>query len=167
VTASFFILGRSAKIQPDTIRRIVREGHVIGNHTWDHKDLTKISIEAIHKQISDTDELIKKITNYDISFLRPPYGSYDDKLLKDINKTVILWNIDPEDWKDRDTELIIERMSQAEAGSIILAHDIYRTTIEAIPQLIKNLKQKGLQFVTVDKLFTPESLKGGQVLRHQ
>ena len=167
VTASFFILGRSAKIQPDTIRRIVREGHVIGNHTWDHKDLTKISIEAIQKQISDTDELIKKITNYDISFLRPPYGFYDDKLLKDINKTVILWNIDPEDWKDRDTELIIERMSQAEAGSIILAHDIYRTTIEAIPQLIKNLKQKGLQFVTVDKLFTPESLKGGQVLRHQ
>lgn len=167
VPASFFVLGRSAKIQPETIRRIVEEGHLLGNHTWDHKNLTKLSPEAVQKQISDTDDLIKKLANYDISFLRPPYGSYDDKLLKSINKTVVLWNIDPEDWKDRDTELIIERMSQAEAGSIILAHDIYQTTIEAIPELIKNLKQKGLQFVTVDKLFTPEDLKSGQALRHQ
>lgn len=156
VLATFFVLGRSAKIQPDTIRRIIADGHVIGNHTWDHKNLTTLSPEAVQKQISDTDNLIKEIADYEINLLRPPYGAYNKSLQKIINKAIVLWSIDPEDWKDKDVKIVTERMSKAEAGSIILAHDIYPSTIEAIPLVIENLKNKGLHFVTINELLPPK-----------
>lgn len=167
VKASFFILGKSAKIQPDTISRIVREGHVLGNHTWNHKNLSKLGDDGVEQQLSDTDDLIKEISGYEMTLLRPPYGAYNEELFGKTDKAVILWNVDPEDWKDRDTELVTERMSLAEAGSIILAHDIYPSTIAAIPEVIYNLKQKDLKFVTVDKLFSEEALNSNKALRYQ
>lgn len=167
VKASFFVLGRSAKIQTNTIRRMVKEGHQIGNHSWDHKDLTKLSREAAQEQISKTDELIKDIANYNVTILRPPYGAYNKDMKEYINKSIILWNIDPEDWKDRNSDIILERMNKAEAGSIILAHDIYPSTVEAIPGLIDNLKQKGLNFVTIQDLFAPENLQETKAIKFQ
>lgn len=167
IKASFFVLGQSAKIQPDTIRRMVQEGHVVGNHSWDHKNLTKLSSEEIQKQLSDTDKLIKKIANYNTTLLRPPYGSYNANVLASVNKAIVLWNIDSEDWKDKDTDIVAERISQAKANSIILAHDIYPSTIEAIPQVIANLKQKGLKFVNIYELFAPEILEKRQVVRYR
>lgn len=165
VKATFFILGRSAKIQPDTIRRIIAEGHVVANHSWDHKDLSKLPVEAIKQQVNDTDNLIKKIANYEINIFRPPYGAYSKLVQDNVDKPIILWNIDPEDWKDKDAVLVTERMSEATAGSIVLAHDIYPSTIEAIPQVIENLKQKGLKFVTINEMFEAKKLKKGEVLR--
>lgn len=167
VKASFFVLGRSAKIQADTIKRIFKEGHVIGNHSWDHKNLTKLSEPEIEKQIADSDRLIKEITGYEMTLLRPPYGSYKKLVQESTDKAIILWNIDPEDWKVKDAEIVSTRMSEAEAGSIILAHDIYPSTIEAIPQVIENLKQKGLKFVTINELFAPEKVGKGQALRYR
>lgn len=163
ISVTFFVLGKSAKVQPETIRRIVEEGHVIGNHGWDHKNFKNISLEQLRKQIDDTNNLIKDISDYSPNLLRPPYGAYDKQILKNTGMPFVLWNVDPQDWKDRDSRLIKDRVSKAKRGSIILAHDIYKTTIEAIPEIIDNLLNENIKFVTVPELFAPQEMIAGKV----
>lgn len=167
VKATFFVLGRSAKIQGDTIERMVIEGHDVGNHSFDHKDLRTLNEEGLAFQIKETSDLISSLANYKVKLLRPPYGAYNEDLLSKLDMPLILWSIDPEDWKDRDRDIVLARMSEARAGDIILAHDIYPTTISAIPELIRNLKAKGLNFVSISDLVGEENLKGGTVIRNQ
>lgn len=167
VKATFFVLGRSAKIQSDTISRMVLEGHDIGNHSFDHKDLKTLNSDEVERQIKETNDLIAGISGYKLKLLRPPYGAYSKELITMIDMPLILWSIDPEDWKDRDRDLVLARMSEARAGDIILAHDIYPSTIEAIPELITKLKARGLKFVSISDLVGEENLKAGAVIRSQ
>ena len=120
VKATFFILGKSAAVQKQTLRRMAQEGHNIGNHSYDHKDFSKISTEEATKQISLTDDIAEEITGSKPYYFRFPYGAYTkDKLLL-VNRPVISWNVDPLDWKYRDAERIATEMSKASANAIIL-----------------------------------------------
>lgn len=167
VKATFFVLGRSAKIQGDTILRMVSEGHDVGNHSFDHKDLRSLDEEGLAFQIKETNNLISSLSDYEVKLLRPPYGAYNEELLAKLDMPLILWSIDPEDWKDRDRDIVLARMSEARAGDIILAHDIYPTTVGAISELITSLKARGLKFVSISDLVGEENLKAGKIIRNQ
>ena len=167
VKATFFVLGKSAKVQKNTLLRTFQEGHQIGNHSWDHKDLKKLSKESIEQQIYDTNDVIKSITGVAPHVMRPPYGSFNPTVTATAKMPIILWNLDPLDWKDRNSSLIVDRISKATPKGIVLAHDIHKTTVEAIPAVIKALKAKGYHLVTIDELFAGTPLKAGEVYRQR
>lgn len=163
VKATFFVLGKSAKIQNNTLLRAFREGHQIGNHSWDHKDLKKLSEAEILSQIQKTNDVISQITGATVEVLRPPYGSFNDLVKNQAEMPIILWNLDPLDWKDRHPDIVAQRISEAKVNGIVLAHDIHQSTVEAIPAVISNLKAKGYHLVTIDNLFSGQPLSKGKV----
>ena len=169
VKATFFILGSRARIQSETVSRTFEEGHEIGNHTWDHPLLTDpgLSNEHIRWQVQQTDEIITQIIGEPSVHLRPPYGAYNDRVLEVAGVPFIFWSVDPVDWRDRDAEIVAARIIDAPPGAIILAHDIHETTVEAVPAIIVALKNRGIHFVTVTKLFAPQELLPGYVYSQQ
>ena len=90
--------------------------------------------------------------------MRPPYGAYNDSVLAASGLPIIFWSVDPLDWKDRDAETVASRIADAPVGAIILAHDIHKSTVAAVPAIIAALKGRGIHFVTVSKLFEPHTL---------
>ena len=163
VQATFFILGKSARIQSETVSRMFAEGHQIGNHTWDHPNLTQLPDEVILQQVRQTDDIVTQIIGQPTQHLRPPYGAYNDRVLAVSGLPIIFWSVDPLDWRDRDAEIVAARIIESPAGAIILAHDIHKTTVIAVPVIIEALRNRGTQFVTVTKLFGPEQLVAGNV----
>ncbi len=158
VKATFFVLGTQVRIQSETVQRMFQEGHQIGNHTWDHPNLTKLSDAQIREQLRLTDDLIAQLIGEQTPFLRPPYGVYNDSVLAASGLPVIFWSVDPLDWKDRDAETVAARIADAPVGAIILSHDIHKSTVDAVPAIIAALHGRGIHFVTVSKLFEPQTL---------
>jgi len=164
VKATFFVLGTNVRIQSETLYRTYQEGHEIGNHTWDHPIMTKLSDAQIREQLQLTDNLIAQIIGVPTPFtpfLRPPYGAYDDRVKAVSGLPIIFWTVDPEDWRDRNAEIVAARIIDSPVGAIILAHDIHKSTVDAVPAIIAALKGRGIHFVTVTKLFAPQPLLPG------
>lgn len=155
VKATFFVLGKSARIQPDTVLRMHREGHQVENHSWNHSNMTTLSDDVIRDQIERTNALIKQITGQESTLFRPPYGAYNEHLLAVTNMPFILWSVDPRDWRDRNAGIVVARVATAPAGAIILAHDIFRSTVDAMPTILSALQSRGVQFVSINKLLEP------------
>ena len=167
VKATFFVLGTQVRIQSETVQRMFREGHQIGNHTWDHPNLTRMSDDQIREQLQQTDNLIAQIIGESTPFMRPPYGAYNDTVLAASGLPIIFWSVDPLDWKDRDAATVAARIVDAPAGAIILAHDIHKSTVDAVPAIIAALKNRGIHMVTVTKLFEPQTLHAQNVYIRQ
>ena len=167
VKATFFIIGQSARIQSETVNRIFEEGHEIGNHTWNHPNLTQLSDESIQQQIQQTDDIVTQIIGEPTQHLRPPYGAYNDRVREVSGLPIIFWSVDPMDWKDRDAEIVAARIIESPVGAIILSHDIHKTTVAAVPAIIAALKERGIHFVTVTKLLGPKPLVPGHVYARQ
>ena len=167
VRATFFVLGTQVRIQSETVARMFREGHQIGNHTWDHPNLTNIPDEQIQEQLRLTDDLIVQLVGETTPFMRPPYGAYNDRVLAASGLPIIFWSVDPLDWRDRDAAIVAARIMEAPVGAIILAHDIHRSTVDAVPAIINALRGRGIQFVTVTKLFEPQELHAQNVYMRQ
>lgn len=167
VKATFFVLGTQVRIQSETILRMFQEGHQIGNHTWDHPNLTQIGDDQIREQLKLTDDLITQIIGEPTPFLRPPYGAYNDRVLVASALPIIFWSVDPLDWKDRDAEVVASRIIDAPIGAIILAHDIHKSTVAAVPAIIAALKAMGIRFVTVSELYAPRTLLPENVYKSQ
>ena len=161
VKATFFVQGTNVRVQSETLYRTYQEGHQIGNHTWDHPNLTKLSDAQIREQVQLTDNLITQITGVSTPFLRPPYGLFNDRVKAASGLPIIFWTVDPLDWRDRDAEIVAARIIDSPVGAIILAHDIHKTTVDAVPAIIVALKSRGIHFVTVTKLFEPQPLLPG------
>ncbi len=111
----------------------------------------------------DTWLFFKKITGSKPTYFRTPYGAFTNDKLTLISCPIIGWNINPLDWKYCDAEKVAAEMSKASANAIILAHDIHKTTVEAIPQVIRNLKANGYRIVTLDELFADKSIQNNKV----
>ncbi len=157
VHATFFVLGTNVSLYPDIARRIVAEGHEIANHSWNHPSLPKVSAERLDRELRRTTELIEQTTGQKVTMMRPTYGALNDRvkkaLLNDYKLDVILWSVDPRDWKRPGASVVARRMvSGAHPGAILLAHDIHPGTIEAVPQVISDLKAKGYSFATMSEL---------------
>lgn len=153
VHATFFVLGSRAQYYPELVRRAKDEGHQIGTHTYGHKLLTKLTDEERRSEIDRANEAIEAATGAPPTALRPPYGSYNDAVKADANMPVVMWSVDPEDWKYRDADTVCENiLSAVEDGDIVLLHDIYQTSVEGAHKAIQALKEDGYTFVTVEQL---------------
>jgi len=157
IKATFFVIGKCVAEYPDIAKRIVDEGHEIANHSWSHPQLTKLSSSAFDAEISQTTDAIVKATGVRPVTMRPPYGAINPALTKRLNEeyglSVILWSVDPLDWKIRKSDHVSGHIiKNAAPGSIILAHDIHASTVDAMPATLDALQSKGYKFVTVSDL---------------
>jgi peptidoglycan-N-acetylglucosamine deacetylase len=165
IKLTFFVLGECVQQNPAVLQREVAEGHEIGNHSWSHPNLAKLSDEAVRSQLRRTDDLIVKTAEVKPKLMRPPYGELTKRqriwVNHDFNYKVILWDVDPLDWKRPGPSVVANRIiAGTRPGSIILSHDIHSPTIEAMPQVFDALLAKGFKFVTVSELLAMN--KGGE-----
>ena len=154
VKASFFVIGSNIEKEggEEIIRRIYEEGHLIGNHTWHHVDLSDLSTEDAWKELEMTDSLIKAITGEETALVRPPFGEFP-RSMEEPDKLYVKWTVDSRDWVTKDTQEIVRKVvTDTEENDIILMHDCYETSVEAALQIIDTLSEKGYEFVTVDRL---------------
>ena len=157
VKATFFCLGQCVAQSPEVAKQIVEEGHEIANHSWSHPQLSKMGEAAVKDELDRAHNVIKQTTGVTPTLMRPPYGAFTTKQRTWANALwdykIILWDVDSLDWKHRTpakTESII--MKETKNGSIILCHDIHKTTIDAMPATLDALLAKGFKFVTVSEL---------------
>lgn len=151
--ATFFVLGNKVKIYKDTIKESISNGNEIGNHSYNHKWLSRLKIEELKEQINKTQDILKKEVNYTPILLRPTYGSVNKKIRNNTNLEIVLWNVDTLDWKIKSSKKIAERsLSQIKDRSIILMHDTHERTHEALKIMIPKLINEGYQFVTISEL---------------
>jgi peptidoglycan/xylan/chitin deacetylase (PgdA/CDA1 family) len=164
--ATFFVVGVNAQYQPALLQRMAAEGHEIGNHTYDHRDLTTLSAEQIAAQWRTTSEIVAAATGLTPAFFRPPYGVSNETVRSVVKAPFILWSVDPRDWADRDTATVARRVLEtARAGDIVLLHDIYVTSVDAVPAIIAGLRQRGFTLVTVSTLLGGELEPGASYSR--
>lgn len=150
--ATFFIIGNRLRTYSETVLREYENGFEVGSHTFDHKYLTKLSDDDILNELNSTNIIYNEITNSNLTLLRPPYGSYDDNVKKLAVTPLILWNVDTNDWYHRNPDIVYENILKCEDGDIILMHDLYPETLEAIKRAVPELKALGFELVTVSEL---------------
>lgn len=155
---TFFVLGNNLDNRTETLKRIAREGHEIGNHSWNHRQFTKISLDEVRDQIMMTRAKIYDITGVDCRIVRPPYGACNDEIRalgKELGVSFVNWSVDTLDWKSKNADAVYkEIMKDAADGHIILCHDLHKTTVDAMEKAIPDLIGKGYQLVTVTELLT-------------
>ena len=155
--ATFFVVGQNAADNPAILKRALREGHEIANHSWSHPNLGKMSDDAVRRELQKTDDAIFAAIGKRPTFLRPPYGSITPRQKRWINEEfgyrIIIWDVDPLDWKKPGPSVVCSRiLKETRPGSIVLAHDIHPATLEAMPATFDQLSAKGFKSVTVSDL---------------
>jgi peptidoglycan-N-acetylglucosamine deacetylase len=157
IKATFFLLGENVVQNPEIVKRMLAEGHEIGNHSWDHPQLSKLSDDRVTSELTRTSDAIREACGYTPKVMRPPYGAITkrqrDWIAEKLGLSIILWSVDPLDWK-RPGPLVVSRriLAGAEPGAIILSHDIHKPTVDAMPATFDALLAKGFKFVTVSEL---------------
>lgn len=150
---TFFVLGNKIKAYQDTLRYSIEKGNEIGNHSYNHKWLTRLDIHDFQEQIEKTQSLVRETTGYTPSLLRPTYGSVNKKIKNNTDLKIILWDVDSLDWKIKDNKRIADRvLKDVEDMDIILFHDTYDRTLKALQIILPTLQKEGYQFVTVSEL---------------
>ena len=156
VQATFFVLGHRLSQTEDLIARMIDEGHSVGSHTYSHADLTAVSADTIAYQLDATNEHLRSITGQETTLLRPPYGARNAQVAEMATArgmSLIIWSIDPQDWKTRNAKLLSDHIiARAKDGDIILLHDLYETSVDAALIAAEALIAQGFTFVTVDEL---------------
>lgn len=153
VHATFFVTGEHAKLHPDIIKRMIEEGHLIGNHTYNHVKLTEYNRDEFKEQLVKTNQVITELTGQDVLYVRPPYGAWDKNLEAELNMFPVLWSIDPLDWCTDNAAVVTQRVvSKAQDDGIILMHDYYDTSVTAALEIIDQLTAEGYEFVTVEEI---------------
>jgi peptidoglycan/xylan/chitin deacetylase (PgdA/CDA1 family) len=154
--ATFMVLGSLIDDRRDTLTRMVDMGSEVIGHSWDHRNMTKLSKAEIRAEIIDTSAMISAVTGVSRPMFRPPYGSYNDAVkavAAELGYSIIYWSVDTLDWKHRDPDWVYKAvMNDVEDGSIVLLHDIHPTTAEAMIRVIPRLIEAGYQLVTVSEL---------------
>ncbi len=153
VHVTFFLLGENLEGKEAIVKQMQEDGHLIGNHGFTHVQMSKEGAEAACGQIEETNNKIEEITGKRPEYLRPPYGSWNEELECSTDMTVVLWSVDPLDWKSQNTGKVVRHIvKNTEPGDIILLHDVFPTSVEAALEVIDTLTKQGYTFVTVDEL---------------
>lgn len=153
VKATFFLIGKNAEKNTDIIKRMQEEGHLIGNHTYNHVEITKLSDEAAFEEIRHTSAVIGAVTGERVEFVRPPFGLWQRELELGLEVIPVMWTIDPLDWTTENTDEIVNKVvTQAGEDDIILLHDCYSSSVDAALRIVDVLQENGFEFVTVDQL---------------
>lgn len=160
VCATFFVLGSRIEGHEDMLTRMDELGCEIGNHSFSHADLTRLSKADCQRELSDTDAEIRRVTGHEASVVRPPYGYYNKTVMSAAERPLILWTVDTNDWRGKAPGEIADYViQQAKEGSVILMHDQQTQTADAMEIIIPTLIEEGFRFVTVSELIR---LTGGQ-----
>lgn len=150
---TFFVLGSRVNSNKETIKRAYLEGNDIGSHTYNHRNLNLLSDVALMDEVKKTNEAIKEVIGTSPTLLRPPYGNLTDHGKELANMSIILWNIDPLDWKYKDKNRVAnEIIEHAHDGAIILVHDIYKSSVEGALLAMEELQKQGYAFVTINEM---------------
>ena len=153
VPATFFLLGENVELYGDVVKEIAKEGHLIGNHTYHHVQITSLSLEEACKEIQETSDLIEELTGTGTEYVRPPFGTWNEELEERLNLIPVMWSIDTKDWTTQNVDWIVrETVKHAEDHDIILMHDSYQSTVDAVKRVIEQLEAEGFEFVTVDEI---------------
>lgn len=151
--ATFFMLGQHTSSYKEEIKKMKEIGCELGNHSYDHKDLSRLSAGGVKSEIEDTNNKLKQIVGSEATVMRPPYGAISDTVKKNVGMPMILWNIDTLDWKTRNAKKTINTvMDNVGDGDIILLHDIHSESVDAALKLIPKLQKAGYQLVTVSEM---------------
>lgn len=157
IKVTFFVLGENIEKFPETLKFAIDSGNEIGIHSYKHKLFTKLNEEEIHEQINLTKNLIYDISPIEISYIRVPYGSINDRIKEVLNKenlTNVLWDVDSLDWKFKNKSKTYNyALKKIKGNDIILMHDTFKSSINAAISLIDKLTTEGYIFVTVSQLF--------------
>ena len=153
IKATFFVLGKNVSGNEEILKRMKADGHVIGNHSWSHPVLSKLSLDEAKKQITDTEDALTKVLGSSSKLMRPPYGAITDDIRNSLDLSFIMWDVDSLDWKSKnEASILTEIQREVKNGSIILMHDIHAETVNALPKIIDYLKEQGYHFVTVPEM---------------
>lgn len=153
VPATFFLLGENVELYGDVVKEIAKEGHLIGNHTYHHVQVTTLSLDEACKEIQETSDLIEELTGTGTEYVRPPFGTWNEELEERLNMIPVMWSIDTKDWTTQNVDWIVrETVKHAEDHDIILMHDSYQSTVDAVKRVIEQLEAEGFEFVTVDEI---------------
>ncbi len=160
IHATFFLLGLHLNGKEDRIPLILESGSQIANHTYHHYDLTKRSVEEIKHEEKVILDMFKSYGLEDKQYVvRVPYGAFNQTVLDNISAPIIQWNRDSRDWATDNASQSIANLGELQDGDIVLFHDIYNRTAEAIEILIPSLQAKGFQFLTIDEMFAYKQIE--------
>lgn len=158
VRATFYVIGSRVSQHPEIIERMVREGHEIGNHTWNHPDLRDLGPAEIRRELQKTEDAIRSACGRGSFSMRPPYGAINQKVanaIPEAHRPIVMWTVDPLDWKKPGSGVVAQRLlAGAKPGAILLCHDIHPGTIDAIKIAIPKLIELGYTFSTVSEILT-------------
>ena len=158
VKVTFFMTGGWVDKFPDDVKMIYEQGHDLGNHSQNHKNMSQITDSEKESELMSVHDKVKELTGYEMFLFRPPYGDYDNAVVKTAKKCgyyTIQWDVDSLDWKDYGVDSIIKTVTQHKAlgnGSIILCHNGAKYTAQALDSMITTLKEAGYTFVPLSEL---------------
>ena len=155
VRATFFLIGENVEKGENEkiVKRMYEEGHLIGNHTYTHCNLSKLETGEAKKELEQTDTVIEKITGKQPAFARAPYGELPVDSEQDLSRMYIGWTVDPLDWMTEDAGAVVKTVvEEINPGDVILLHDCYPSSVQAAIRIVDLLQGKGYEFVTVDHL---------------
>ncbi|MBN1823795.1 MAG: polysaccharide deacetylase family protein [Endomicrobiales bacterium] len=156
VRATFFVVGRQALLYPELIHQIALAGNEIESHTFSHKNLTKLPDEDVKRELVITRKLIKDLTGQKCDFFRPPGGRYDNRVIKiasEIGQEIALWTVLPKDHEKMSAQDIVKKvLEQSHDKGVVLLHSGMDATLEALPKIIQELKDRGYKLVTLEEL---------------
>lgn len=157
---TFFVIGNKVEFYYDTLKRMINEGSEIGNHSYNHKWLNRLSEKEFKEELNKTQEKIKKVTGFTPKLFRPTYGGYSDRLKSYTDLIFVLWDVDSSDWKVKRKDKILNNIiPNVKDGSIILMHDNHEYSANAIESVVQTLKDKGYKFVTVSELLELKKIR--------
>ncbi len=160
VPVTFFVLGMMARNYPDIVKREVAEGHELASHTTNHANLSKMSVEQIQQDMNESCQILINVTGKCAELVRPPYGAINENVIGGIARPLITWSVDTEDWKSRNADKIRAEVKRSSFnGAVVLFHDIYDTTVDAIPMVIDDFRAAGYEFVTISEMAQARGVK--------
>lgn len=160
---TFFMTGEWVEKYPECVKVLVEKGHDLGNHSATHPDMTKLTKEKQREQILNVHNQVKELTGYEMELFRPPYGAYNNEVIRtcyEVGYYPIQWDVDSLDWKDYEAERIIANVCNHESlgsGSIILCHNGAKYTAKALDEMLTNLKNQGYEIVPISELIMREN----------
>lgn len=160
---TFFMTGEWVEKYPECVKTLVEKGHDLGNHSATHPDMTTLSKEKQKEEILKVHNAVKELTGYEMELFRPPYGAYNNDVIRtcyELNYYPVQWDVDSLDWKDYTPERIISNVCEHDSlgpGSIILCHNGAKYTAEALDEMLTNLKNQGYEIVPISKLIMREN----------
>ena len=154
--ATFFLIGENIEGNEELVKEMYEGGHIVGNHTYHHVEMTKLSDEKAAEEIRMTNEKISTITGAPVAFMRPPFGAWQKELEWQMQVLPVSWSVDPLDWTTKNADEIVQKVvTEVKENDIILMHDCYESSVSAALRIIDILKESGYEFVTVEELILP------------